>query len=319
MAQLIAETILNGVQAGVFLFLIAAGLTLVFGIMNLVNLAHGSLFMMGAYFAAFFFREIPGFGADIGLTISPALGFLIAILIALPLSLLLGIVLEYLVIGWLYQADHLVQVLATFGLILFFNQIVLVVFGAASQTYQLPSSIDFPFPLFGFTYPFYRLIVIAAGLLVALGLYLVIARTRVGMLIRAGASRREMVGALGVNVKLLFTVVFGMGAALAGLAGILIGPIESVQSGMGEPKLILAFVVIVIGGIGSIRGAFVASIVVGLVEVCGRVFMKDLLASVLPVDFAQTAGPALSSMIIYILMAAVLFFKPEGLFPARTG
>ncbi len=319
MAQLIAETILNGVQSGVFLFLIAAGLTLVFGIMNMVNLAHGSLFMMGAYFAAFFFREIPVFGTQLGIAIDPALGFLIAILIALPLSLLLGVALEFLALRTLYQRDHLDQVLATFGFILFFNQLVLVVFGAESQTYQLPDTIDFPFPLFGFTYPFYRLIVIAAGLLVALALYLVISRTRVGMLIRAGASRREMVGALGVNITMLFTVVFGIGAALAGLAGILIGPIESVQSGMGEPKLILAFVVIVIGGIGSIRGAFIAALVVGIVEVCGRVFMKDLLGIVLPDEFAQTAGPALSSMIIYILMAGVLFFKPEGLFPARTG
>jgi branched-chain amino acid transport system permease protein len=174
-------------------------------------------------------------------------------------------------------------------------------------------------PLFGFTYPSYRLIVIVVGLAVALGLFLVIAKTRMGMLIRAGASNRPMVGALGVNIRMLFTLIFGIGAALAGLAGVMIGPIESVESGMGENKLILAFVVIVIGGIGSIRGAFIASIIVGLVEVIGRVFMKDILRLFLPEEFAQTAGPALASMSIYILMALVLYFRPQGLFPARTG
>ena len=219
----------------------------------------------------------------------------------------------------LYARDHLDQVLATFGFILFFNQLVLRVFGATSQEFRLPDAINFPMPLFGFTYPSYRLIVIVVGLAVGAGLYLVIAKTRMGMLIRAGASNRAMVGALGVNIRMLFTLIFGIGAALAGLAGVMIGPIESVESGMGENKLILAFVVIVIGGIGSIRGAFIASIIVGLVEVIGRVFMKDILRTFLPEEFAQTAGPALASMSIYILMAAVLYFRPQGLFPARTG
>jgi branched-chain amino acid transport system permease protein len=310
MAQLYFETILNGVQFGVFLFLIAAGLTLVFGIMNMVNLAHGSLFMMGAYIGSFVFQQ---FAVDKGW------GFILAIIVAVPFSLVLGIVLEFLALRTLYARDHLDQVLATFGFILFFNQLVLRVFGATSQEFSLPDSINFPMPFLGFTYPSYRLIVIAVGLLIALGLYLVIAKTRVGMLIRAGASNRAMVGALGVNVRLLFTLIFGIGAALAGLAGVMIGPIESVESGMGESKLILAFVVIVIGGIGSIRGAFIASIIVGIVEVIGRVFMKDYLLLFLPDDFAQTAGPALASMSIYILMAAVLFFRPQGLFPARNG
>ncbi len=305
MGQLIFETILNGVQFGVFLFLIAAGLTLVFGIMSMVNLAHGSLFMMGAYIGSYVFQQTGSFA--------------LAVVVAIPFSLVLGIVLEYLALRTLYARDHLDQVLATFGFILFFNQLVLRVFGATSQEFRLPDAINFPMPLLGFTYPSYRLIVIAVGLLVALGLYLVIAKTRMGMLIRAGASNRPMVGALGVNIRLLFTIIFGIGAALAGLAGVMIGPIESVESGMGESKLILAFVVIVIGGIGSIRGAFIASIIVGLVEVIGRVFMKDILRTFLPEEFAQTAGPALASMSIYILMAGVLYFRPQGLFPARTG
>ncbi|MGH7004290.1 MAG: branched-chain amino acid ABC transporter permease [Alphaproteobacteria bacterium] len=305
MGQLVFETLLNGVQFGVFLFLISAGLTLVFGIMNMVNLAHGSLFMMGAYIGSYVFQQTDSFA--------------LAVVIAIPFSLVLGIVLEYLALRTLYARDHLDQVLATFGFILFFNQLVLRVFGATSQEFRLPDAINFPMPLFGFTYPSYRLIVIVVGLAVGLGLFLLIARTRMGMLIRAGASNRPMVGALGVNVRLLFTLIFGLGAALAGLAGVMIGPIESVESGMGESKLILAFVVIVIGGIGSIRGAFIASIIVGLVEVIGRVFMKDILRTFLPEEFAQTAGPALASMSIYILMAAVLFFRPQGLFPARTG
>jgi branched-chain amino acid transport system permease protein len=305
MGQLIFETVLNGVQFGVFLFLIAAGLTLVFGIMSMVNLAHGSLFMMGAYIGSYVFQQTDSFA--------------LAVVVAIPFSLLLGIVLEFLALRTLYARDHLDQVLATFGFILFFNQLVLRVFGATSQEFRLPDAINFPMPLLGFTYPSYRLIVIAVGLAVALGLYLLIAKTRMGMLIRAGASNRPMVGALGVNVGMLFTLIFGIGAALAGLAGVMIGPIESVESGMGESKLILAFVVIVIGGIGSIRGAFIASIIVGLVEVIGRVFMKDILRMFLPEEFAQTAGPALASMSIYILMAAVLFFRPQGLFPARTG
>ena len=305
MGQLIFETVLNGVQFGVFLFLIAAGLTLVFGIMNMVNLAHGSMFMMGAYIGSWIFQQTGSFA--------------LAVAVAIPFSLVLGILLEYLALRTLYARDHLDQVLATFGFILFFNQLVLRVFGATSQEFRLPDAINFPMPLFGFTYPSYRLIVIVVGLLVALGLYLVIAKTRMGMLIRAGASNRPMVGALGVNIRMLFTIIFGIGAALAGLAGVMIGPIESVESGMGENKLILAFVVIVIGGIGSIRGAFIASILVGLVEVIGRVFMKDILRTFLPEEFAQTAGPALASMSIYILMAAVLYFRPQGLFPARTG
>ena len=302
MGQLYFETLLNGVQFGVFLFLISAGLTLVFGIMSMVNLAHGSLFMMGAYAGSYVFQQTGSFA--------------LAVVVAIPFSLVLGIVLEYLALRTLYARDHLDQVLATFGLILFFNQLVLRVFGATSQEFRLPDAINFPMPLLGFTYPSYRLIVIAVGLLVALGLFLMIARTRLGMLIRAGASNRPMVGALGINIQMLFTLIFGIGAALAGLAGVMIGPIESVESGMGESKLILAFVVIVIGGIGSIRGAFIASIMVGLIDTIGRAFLPDLLRMFLSTNAASSAGPALSSMLIYMLMAAILVFRPEGLFPA---
>jgi branched-subunit amino acid ABC-type transport system permease component len=430
MEQLAFETFLNGLQFGVFLFLVSAGLTLVLGIMSMVNLVHGSMFMMGAYFASTIFQATDS--------------FLLAIVAAIPLTLMLGVLLEFVALRTLYARDHLDQVLATFGGILFFNQLVLVVFGAESQEFNLPESIDHPMTLymsvvlvvmvimlflmatmingipfrqrpglaeeeseasfmtpvrppvgrlvsgtlflgigvalaiaaasgalsggagmliflliwawlgililFGtkrswsttmligaaavlayaiyvvitgadieFSYPSYRIYVIVAGLAVAIGLYLVISRTKVGMLIRAGASNRTMVSALGVNIILLFTLVFGIGAALAGFAGTMIGPIESVEAGMGEEKLILAFVVIVIGGIGSIRGAFIASIIIGIVEIGGRIYIRDLMEQLMSSDFAQTAGPALASMLIYILMAAVLLFKPEGLFPARTG
>jgi branched-chain amino acid transport system permease protein len=305
-ALLVAEQVLNGLQYGVMLFLMAAGLTLVFGIMNLVNLAHGSLYMVGAYLATEFTQRTGSFlaGAALGLAA----------------TLLVGVLVEVIALRTLYERDHLDQVLATFGLILFFNELVKIIWGPSAVFLNPPAFLAGQIAILpGVSYPAVRLAIIAVGLAVALFLWWLIARTRLGMLIRAGASNRPMVGALGVNVRLLFTLIFGIGAALAGLAGVMIGPIESVESGMGESKLILAFVVIVIGGIGSIRGAFIASIIVGLVEVIGRVFMKDILRTFLPEEFAQTAGPALASMSIYILMAAVLYFRPQGLFPARTG
>ncbi len=299
------HTLLTGLQFGVFLFLIAAGLTLVLGIMNMVNLAHGSLFMMGAFYAA-------------GLT-QITDSFVLGMILALPASLLTGILIEVVALRTLYARDHLDQVLATFGLILFFNQLAIKLFGTDPQQYSVPDWLNGNIPLFGAPYPIYRLIIIAVGILVGIGLFLLITKTRLGMRIRAGASNRPMANALGVNIGVLFTVVFGLGAALAGLAGAMAGPIESVEPGIGESKLILAFVVIVIGGIGSIRGAFVAAIIIGLIEISGRVFIRDILAGVIDNDFAQTAGPALASMLIYILMAVVLVWKPEGLFPARTG
>jgi branched-chain amino acid transport system permease protein len=303
---LVLEQTLNGLQFGVFLFLISAGLTLVFGIMNMVNLAHGSLYMIGAYFAA---------------AIAQWTGsFILAILLTIPASMLVGVVLEIVALRTLYDRDHLAQVLATFGLILFFNEVVRMIWGPGGQFLSPPDYLAGHVEIIpGAPYPAFRLAIIAAGLIVGILLYLLMMRTRLGMLIRAGASNREMVGALGVNIKLLYTLVFGLGAALAGFAGLMAGPVLSVEPGMGEPMLILAFVVIVIGGIGSVRGAFVASIMVGIVNTLGRTMIPYLLGRILSTEAAQTAGPAIASMLIYILMAAVLFFRPQGLFPARTG
>jgi branched-chain amino acid transport system permease protein len=300
---LLLEQILNGLQFGLLLFLLAAGLTLVFGIMDLVNLAHGSLYMMGAYFAA-------TFAAWTG-------SFVLGAVLALAATLVLGMVLEFVALRHLYGRDHVDHVLATFGLILFFNEAVRLIWGPAGLALPLPAWLSAPVQLFpGFYYPSYRLAIIVVALLVAVLLYLGVMRTRIGMLIRAGASNREMIGALGINIKLLFTLVFGLGAALAGLAGLMQAPILTVQTGMGENILILAFVIIVIGGIGSIRGAFVAAVLVGLIDTLGRSFLPDLLRQVLSAADASTAAPALSSMLIYLLMAIVLVVRPEGLFPA---
>jgi branched-chain amino acid transport system permease protein len=303
---LLAEQFLNGFQFGIVLFLLAAGLTLIFGIMDLVNLAHGSLYMLGAYFAATF-SSLTG-------------SFLWGVALALPAMVVAGIVIEVVALRTLYPRDHLDHVLATFGLILFFDELVRIVWGPEGQTIALPAlfrgSVTLPL---GIDYPVYRFVIIGVGLAVALGLYVLVTRTRIGMLIRAGASNREMAGALGVNIPLLFTLVFGIGAALAGLAGMVITPITQAEIGMGEQVLILAFVVIVIGGIGSIRGAFVAAIITGLLDSMGRSFLDVVLLAVLPSNAAEAAGPALSSMLIYLFMVAVLFFRPQGLFPAKSG
>ena len=298
---LLLEQCLNGLQFGLLLFLLAAGLTLVFGIMDLVNLAHGSLYMMGAYFAATFVAWTGNFFAGA--------------LLALAATLLLGIVLEMIALRPLYGRDHLDHVLGTFGLILFFNELVRLVWGPAGLSLPLPVALNTAVDIFGIYYPAYRLLIILVALLVALFLYVVVMKTRLGMLIRAGASNREMVGALGVDIKLLYTLVFGLGAALAGLAGLMQAPILTVQIGMGENILILAFVVIVIGGIGSIRGAFVAAIFVGVADTLGRVLLPDLLRLVLSSTAASTLARALSSMLIYLLMAIVLALRPQGLFP----
>ena len=299
------EQCLNGVQLGMLLFLLAAGLTLVFGIMDLVNLAHGSLYMIGAYFAA-------TFAAWTG-------SFIAAAVLALAATLVVGMALEVIVVRRLYGRDHLDHVLGTFGLILFFNELVRLIWGPAGMTLPLPSQMLTAVQVLpGIYYPLYRVVIILTTLAVAALLYGLVMRTRIGMLIRAGASNREMVGALGVNIKLLYTLVFGLGAALAGFAGLMQAPILTVQIGMGENILILAFVVIIIGGIGSIRGAFVASIFVGLVDTTGRAFLPDLLRLMLNDNAAATLAPALSSMMIYMLMAAVLVVRPEGLFPASS-
>jgi len=297
------EQCLNGIQLGMLLFLLAAGLTLIFGIMDLVNLAHGSLYMIGAYFAA---------------TFAAATGsFVLGAILALIATLVVGMALEVVAIRRLYGRDHLDHVLATFGLLLFFNELVRLIWGPAGMTLPLPSEMLTAVQVLpGVYYPIYRLVIIVATLAVALLLYILVMKTRIGMLIRAGASNREMVGALGVNIKLLYTLVFGLGAALAGFAGLMQAPILTVQIGMGENILILAFVVIIIGGIGSIRGAFVASRFVGIVDTVGRAYLTDILRLFLSTNAASTAGPALSSMLIYLLMALVLVLRPEGLFPA---
>ena len=295
---------LNGLQLGVLLFLLAAGLTLVFGIMNFVNLAHGSLYMMGAYFAA----------VAAGWTSS----FLLGALIAIPATALLGFIVEQVALKGLYQRDHLDQVLATFGLILFFNELVRMIWGPSPVYMSTPQWLSGTVNLFGYTYSAYRFAIIVVGLAVAAGLYWLINRTRIGMLIRAGATHAPMVGALGVNIKALNSLVFALGAGLAGLAGLMSGPILSVQPGMGDPILILTLVVIIIGGIGSVRGALLGALLVGVVDTVGRTFLPIWLGAVFQPNIAQAAGPAIASMSIYLLMAVVLAFKPQGLFPART-
>jgi len=301
---LVFEQLLNGVQLGVMLFLMAAGLTLVLGIMNLVNLAHGALYMVGAYLAT----------AAMQWTGSYPLG----VALGLAGALVVGMAVEVTTIRPLYSRDHLDQVLATFGLILFFNELVAIVWGRASLYTSLPGWLQGHVKLLpGSSYPVYRLAIIAVGLAVAATLWYVVARTRLGMLIRAGASNRTMVAALGVNIRLLYTVVFGFGAALAGLAGLMAGPIYSVQPGMGELILIQVFVVIVIGGIGSIRGALVGALIVGIVDTMGRAFLKPVLGTLISPTAAEAAGPALASMLIYLLMAVVLAVKPAGLFSNR--
>jgi branched-chain amino acid transport system permease protein len=301
----VAEQFLNGIQLGMILFLLAAGLTLIFGIMDLVNLAHGSLYMLGAYFVASL-TDITG-------------SFFLAIVISIPLMVCVGILLELVVVRTLYGRDHLDHVLGTFGLILFLRELVRLLWGAQGRTIFLPPALNFAVPLpFGIDYPLYRLLIIVLGLIVAGGLYAVVQKTRIGMLIRAGASNREMAGALGVNIPALFTIVFGLGTALAGFAGMVIVPITSATLNMGDGVLIQAFVVIVIGGIGSIRGAFVAALLTGLIDTMGRVFLNDLMSLFLPASGASAASPALSSMLIYLLMAAILYFRPEGLFPTKA-
>jgi branched-chain amino acid transport system permease protein len=299
---LLLEQILNGLQAGLLLFLLAAGLTLVFGIMDLVNLAHGSLYMIGAYFAA-------TFAATTG-------SFVLAAILAFGATLLVGMAVEIVAMRRLYGRDHLDHVLATFGLILFFNEFVRLVWGPAGMNLPLPAWLNGSVQLLpGLPYPSYRLAIIAVSLGVAALLYAAVMRTRAGMLIRAGAANREMVSALGVNIRLLFTLVFGLGAALAGLAGLMQAPILTVQIGMGENILILAFVVIIIGGIGSIRGAFVAAILIGLIDTIGRSYLPALMHVVFSPREASAIAPAVSSMLIYLLMALILIARPEGLFP----
>lgn len=298
---LFLEQLLNGLQFGVMLFLLAAGLTLIFGIMGVINLAHGSIYMIGAYAGTWAAAETGSFWLGI-----PA---------ALAAAAIAGIAIEFLVVRRLYTRDHLDQVLATFALILIFNQTITILFGRQPLFVSMPPGLDGSVELLpGLFYPVYRLAIIVVGLLVAAGLYMLINRTRIGMLVRAGSTNREMVRALGVDVRLLYTLVFGLGALLAGLAGFMAGPILAVQVGMGEQILITTFVVVVIGGVGSIRGAFFASLVLGVVDTSLRAYLPGLLRHVMVGPEADALGAGISSMGIYLLMALVLLVRPKGLF-----
>ena len=301
---LILEQAFNGLQAGVTLFLVAAGLTLILGIMDVVFLAHGAQVMIGAYAAA---------------AITGATGnFYIGLLLAIPVTFASGYLLEFLLIRHLYRRDHMEQVLATFGLILFFNELIRIGFGPAALYSDLPPSLSgFVEILPGTPYPVYRLGVIMVGLACAIAIHIFVSRTRIGAMVRAGADNPEMTAALGINIKILFRVIFATGACFAGVAGMMLGPITAIQPGMGEPLLILSLVVIIIGGIGSVRGAFIAAIIVGLVDTLGRVFLPEMLRLIVDQATADGAGPALASMLVYILMAVVLIFRPTGLFPAK--
>jgi len=302
---LLLEQLLNGVQLGVTLFLLAAGLTLVFGIMGVINLAHGSLYMIGAYAAA--------------VTASATDSAILALLGGIAAAAAVGMAVEFVALRRLYARDHLDQVLATFGLILFFNEAMVLLFGRQPLFVNVPEALRGTLRVLpGIDYPVYRLAIILVGLLVALGLYLLIQRTRVGMLVRAGATHREMVRALGVDVRLLYTLVFGLGACLAGLAGVMAGPILSVQPQMGESILITTFVVVVIGGIGSVRGALFGAVLVGLVDTVLRAYVPGLLRRVMEGSEADALGAGLASMGVYLLMALVLLIRPRGLFPAHA-
>ena len=301
---LLIEQLLNGVQFGVMLFLMAAGLTLIFGVMGLINLAHGSFYMVGAFACA---------------AVAAATGsFWLGLVASLAAAAALGAMVEVAVIRRLYGRDHLDQVLATFALILIFSESVRWLFGDFPLYLNIPPQLGGAVALpGGVHYPVYRLAIIGAGLAVGLGLYFLIARTRLGMRIRAGESDREMIGALGVDISTLYTVVFALGAALAGLAGAMVGALQSVQVGMGEPVLILAFVVVVIGGIGSIKGAFVGALLVGVTDTLGRILLPQMLAAAIGPAEAAGIGAALASMSIYIVMALILAFRPKGLFSAQ--
>ena len=300
---LLIEQALNGLQFGLMLFLLASGLTLVFGIMDMINLAHGALYMVGAFFAAW---------------LAPIVNsFWLAVVLAVPLTAIVGMVVESSLLRTLYQRDHLAQVLATFALILILNESVRMIWGS-DMSLPTPQALSGPVELMpGLYYPSYRLMIIAVGLVIAALLWFLVTRTRVGALVRAGASNREMAMAMGVNIRMLFTAVFGVGAALCAVAGALLGPLLAIQVGMGDSILILAFVVIVIGGIGSIRGAFVGSVLVGVVDTFGRTMLPHLFRELLPPQWASAAGPAVASILIYVLMAVVLFVRPQGLFAAR--
>lgn len=299
--NLLISQLMNGLQLGLLLFLLASGLTLIFGIMDFINLSHGSFYMIGAYFC--------------GSIVAYSGSFLLGIVLGLIGVFVVGALIEWVIVRKLYQSDHLDHVLVTFGLILIFDTLVHLIWGASGMAIPLPDMLNGQVSLGDIELPTYRLLIIVSGLVVAAGLYFLVSKTRLGMLIRAGASNRTMVEALGVNINRLFLIVFALGAAMAGLAGMLIAPITEASIGMGNDIIIIAFVVVIIGGIGSIKGAFYAALIMGLIDTLSRSYLDILLKLVMPTNYAETAAPALSAMLVYILMAAVLAFRPQGLFP----
>ncbi len=303
--DLLVIQLLNGVQLGLLLFLVASGLTLVFGILDFVNLAHASLYMLGAFICA---------------SLTFALGnFLLAVLVALPITAIIGLGVERFVARPLYTRNHLDHVLATFGLILVIDTLVHMIWGPEGIAIPLPAWLDGQVYLTDtLVIPGYRLVIIGTALAAAAGLFWLVNYTRLGMLIRAGASNRRMVSALGINIEVLFALVFALGAMLAGLAGMLIAPITEASIGMGNNIIITAFVVIIVGGIGSMKGAFIAALLIGLIDTLGRAFLDDIFKLAMSTEAAETSAPAISAMLIYIIMAVVLALKPQGLFPPKV-
>ncbi len=300
---LVLTQAINGLQLGILLFLLSAGLTLTFGIMDLINLAHASFYMLGAFICAagtLYFDS-----------------FFIGVAIAIVITAVLALAVEKLVIAHLYVRDHLDQLLATFGLILIADTGVHLIWGPAGLAIPLPPVLQGQISFGELVVPVYRLVIIAVGLLMAAGLYWLVNKTRAGMLIRAGASNRQMLSSLGINVQVLFSAVFVIGAVLAGLGGLLIAPITEASIGMGNDIIITAFVVIIIGGIGSIKGAFVAALIIGFIDTFGRAFLDTLFAFFMSVESAETAAPAVSAILVYVLMALILVWRPQGLFPPK--
>ena len=299
--SLFFSQLLNGLQLGLLLFLLAAGLTLIFGIMDFINLSHGAFYMIGAYFCA---------------AVAMASGSLLAgIALGLIGVFVVGALVEWLMVRKLYRRDHLDHVLITFGLMLVMDGLVHMIWGPAGMAVALPEALTGQVEFGGVVLPVYRLVIVLGGLAVAALLYLLVTRTRLGMRIRAGAANRQMIEALGVNIDRLFLVVFALGAALAGFAGMLIAPITEASIGMGNDIIIIAFVVVIVGGIGSIKGAFHAALIIGMIDTMGRAYLDDVLQWAMRDQFAETVAPALSAMLVYLLMATVLAVKPQGLFP----
>jgi len=299
--NLFISQLMNSVQLGLLLFLLASGLTLIFGIMDFINLSHGSFYMMGAYFC--------------GSVVARTGSFLAGVITGLVGVFALGALIEWLIARKLYKEDHLDHVLVTFGLILVMDTLVHLIWGPSGLSIPLPDVLNGQIVIGTIVFPTYRTLIIVGGLAVAAILYLLVAKTRLGMLIRAGASNRDMVESLGINIDRLFLIVFAIGAAMAGFAGILIAPITEATIGMGNDIIIIAFVVVIVGGIGSIKGAFYAALIIGVIDTMSRSYLDDFLKLLMEPQFAETAAPAISAMLVYILMAAVLAFKPSGLFP----